>query len=416
MSESVFDAEHIIPYIVYGIRSVFDISVDLFCFTCESIKDIVTSKQAKTIGVKLLWTISKTCVYLERGGSYLYDSNEYIQYGVDLAVSAKNAVYNYITNTKSEPTSQKWIQICRVDNNGKTYVETYDILPDEMTDTECAAKFTNAYLSVLNDSNDFQDTCLLLKSKNLYHVDICSRSEIVLQLDMPLKQCIFVPISVNYVHPDMAEPIDLSFICDEMYCVGNFLFSSAFVRRCLEYQSKPFVFDDRYTIQVIDSNVDMHTFTYSDYMKITENQFVICKRPVPVIDAKSDEETPLPDETTLINHNVEDETPIPEQEETPLSEQEETSIPEQEETPIPEQEETPLSEEEETPLSEEEETPIPEQEETPLSEQEETPLSEQEETPLSEQEEAPIPEQEETPLSEEERLVDNTEENNSQTA
>jgi hypothetical protein len=368
MSESVFDAENIIPYVVYGIRSVFDISVDLFCFTCDSIKDIVTSKQAKTIGVKLLWTISKMCVYLERGCVYLYDSNEYIQYGVDRVICAKNAVYKFVTNTKSESTSSKWIQICRVDKNGKTYVETYDILPDEMTDTECAAKFSGAYLSVLNESGDFQDTCVILKTNNLYHVDICSRSEIVLHPDMPIKQCPFVPISVNYVHPDMAEPIDLSFISGEMYCVGNYLLSTAFVRRCLEYQPTPFVFDDRYTIQVIDSNVDMHTLTHSDYMKITENQIVICKRHVPAIDAKPEDETPL-------------------------------------------------QEEKEKEEEEEEETPLPEKEEIVINNAAKEEEEEEEETPLSEKNGVVINNAEkETPLPEKESIVDNAEEENSQTA
>jgi len=73
----------------------------------------------------------------------------------------------------------------------------------------------------------------------------------------------------------MTEDIDLLFLPNEMYCVNNSIFSKAFVRRSLEYQEKPFVFDDRYTIDIIDSNVTMHTMTKNEYMKILVDEFKI---------------------------------------------------------------------------------------------------------------------------------------------
>jgi hypothetical protein len=76
----------------------------------------------------------------------------------------------------------------------------------------------------------------------------------------------------------MNEGIDLLFIPNEMYCVNNCLFSEVFVRRCLEYQDKPFVFDERYTINVIDMNVSMYTITKDEYMKILVDDIKICKR------------------------------------------------------------------------------------------------------------------------------------------
>jgi hypothetical protein len=76
------------------------------------------------------------------------------------------------------------------------------------------------------------------------------------------------PISISYNHPAISESIELT-IPIEMYCVGNHLFSAAFVRRCLEYQQIPFVFDDRYTLTIIDTNVTIHTVSSTEYITVT---------------------------------------------------------------------------------------------------------------------------------------------------
>lgn len=275
MSETTNDNEYFEPYAIYGTRTVFNMSLKLYNYLYDTIVAAANSEQGKTIGMNLLWTFSKMCVYVERGGILLYNSNDYIKQCVDQCVSMKEWVDDLTSNKNVEPKINNWVHVCRISNRDNSYSEIYDNLSDTMTETECVRKYQTAYLSVLNESDQYNDTCVFLKQNNLYCIRKCAGHDIKLDVATPIEQSNCIPISIVYKHPDMTEDIDLLFLPNEMYCVNNSLFSKAFVRRSLEYQEKPFVFDDRYTIDIIDSNVTMHTMTKTDYMKILVDEFKI---------------------------------------------------------------------------------------------------------------------------------------------
>lgn len=296
MSErtNVDDDEYFQPYAIYGTRTVFNMSLKLYNYLYITIMDAANSEQGKTIGMNLLWTFSKLCVYAERGGILLYNSNDYIKQGVDKCVSIKEWIEDLTSNKKIEPKINNWIHVCRVSNKGNSYSEIYDNLSDTMTETECVSKYQTSYLSVLNESDQYNDTCVFLKHNNLYCIRKCAGHDIKLDVEIPIKQSNCVPISIVYKHPDMTEDIDLLFLPNEMYCVNNILFSKAFVRRSLEYQEKPFAFDDRYTIDIIDSNVTMYTMTKNNYMKILVDEFKI----ISLDDAVNERKEPIGDSSS----------------------------------------------------------------------------------------------------------------------
>ena len=294
MSETTNDDEYFEPYVICGARHAFKISVQIYNCLYNTTVDAVNSEQGKALGISLLWTFSKLCVYAERGGLLLYNSNYYVKCGVDHYVSIKEWIDNLTNNKKIEPKCNNWIHICRISSNDQSYSEIYDELSDTVTEKDCETKYRSAYLSVLNNSKHYinyknndecavrlydenHDTCVIMKKNNLYYVDICDGIDSKLCIEAPIVKSNCVPISIVYKHPDMMEEIDLLFIPNEMYCVNNCLFSKAFVRRCLEYQDKPFIFDDCYTINIIDSNVTMYTMTENHYMKILVDKFQINK-------------------------------------------------------------------------------------------------------------------------------------------
>ncbi len=279
MSETINDDdEYFEPYAIYGTRQTFNIGVRVYTVLYHTIMDAANSDQGKAFGMNLLWTLSKMCVYAEKGGILLYNSNDYIKRGVDQVVSIKEWINELTSNKKMESKSNNWIHICRLSDSEQPYSEIYSDLPENITENDCITKFKSAYLSVLNESINYKDTCVIMKQNNLYYVDICNTIDIQLHIDTPIVKSNCVPISIVYNHPEMNEGIDLLFIPNEMYCVNNCIFSEVFVRRCLEYQDKPFVFDERYTINVIDMNVSMYTITKDEYMKILVDGIKICKR------------------------------------------------------------------------------------------------------------------------------------------
>ena len=266
-----FESEYFESYAEYGARQLYFLLSKSFCWIYDTTSNILASEQCKTLGLNFLWTASKLCVYAERWGVHLYNSNNYIRDAVDLFSRVKCAINNLTLNVRTETTRKNWVHVCRVaqkSDKNFAYFELYDIFNDDITASSCEALLLNTYDSILNATNEYIDTCIIMKHSNRYYVSLCSHDISKPIVPSPLDMIMNTPISVSYNHPAISESIELT-IPIEMYCVGNHLFSTAFVRRCLEYQQLPFVFDDRYTLTIIDTNVTIHTVSSTEYITVT---------------------------------------------------------------------------------------------------------------------------------------------------
>jgi len=266
-----FESEYFESYAEYGARQLYFLLANSLDWVYNTANNILASEQSKTIGLNLLWTVSKMCVYAERMGVHLYNSNNYIRDAVDLFSRIKCSINNLTVNVRTETTSKNWVYICRVarqSDKNFAYFELYDIFSDDTTASSCETSFLKSYDSILNATNEYIDTCIIMKHSNRYCVALCSHDISKPVVPSPLDMIMNTPISISYNHPDISESIELT-IPIEMYCVGNNLFSAAFVRRCLEYQQLPFVFDDRYTLTIIDTNVTIHTVSPTEYITVT---------------------------------------------------------------------------------------------------------------------------------------------------
>lgn len=83
-------------------------------------------------------------------------------------------------------------------------------------------------------------------------------------------------LSIEYTHPSMKEGIQLEF--DKgYYIINNEILSSAFVKRCLEYQSKQYDYDFKYKLVLMDSSMDLIFLTSNQYIQITKDGYNINK-------------------------------------------------------------------------------------------------------------------------------------------
>jgi hypothetical protein len=301
-----FESEYFESYAEYGARQLYFLLANTFDWIYDTANNILASEQCKMLGLNLLWTASKLCVYTERLGANLYNSNNYIRDAVDLFSRVKCAVNNLTLNVRTETTRKNWVHVCRVaqkSDKNFAYYELYDIFNDDITAISCEASLLNTYDSILNATNEYIDTCIIMKHSNRYYVSLCSHDMSKPIVPSPLDMIMNTPISVSYNHPAISESIELT-IPIEMYCVGNNLFSAAFVRRCLEYQQLPFVFDDRYTLTIIDTNVTIHTISSTEYITVTAdgiekkatNRVVVIEKKWYVSDSDGAEEDDYDDE------------------------------------------------------------------------------------------------------------------------
>jgi hypothetical protein len=81
-------------------------------------------------------------------------------------------------------------------------------------------------------------------------------------------------LDIQYHHPEMKDSLILE-IPKDWCCVGNDLFSSAFILRMLYYQTLPFVFDMRYTLDIMDNDLNMFSLNSHQFIVLKETSYEI---------------------------------------------------------------------------------------------------------------------------------------------
>ena len=79
-------------------------------------------------------------------------------------------------------------------------------------------------------------------------------------------------LDIQYHHPNMSEPLILE-LSKEYYFTGNQLFSDAFVYRMLLYQPFPFIYDERYTLEIMDHELETITLKSSEYLMLEKTSY-----------------------------------------------------------------------------------------------------------------------------------------------
>jgi hypothetical protein len=176
----------------------------------------------------------------------------------------------YIYQEVCEPPSISWIHYFklihypeRLDKQEYDFKESYELItPSENT-------------VMIREYPNLRNAFLLVKIGNpKYYLSYHWVPSPLIKMDS-LESSEITFLSVEYTHPKMKESIVL-ILSKELFVVGNELLSAPFVYRWLSYQSKPFVFDENYRVNVIDSNVKFITVKYGQYLLIKKKESIVC--------------------------------------------------------------------------------------------------------------------------------------------
>ena len=221
-------------------------------------------------------------VYLK----HFYDQNELIRVPVDFAVWTYETIEIMNIRHRLEPTSSKWLSVCssarliRGAHIGKTpftYFESYnkmnsEIGLDDITDSFEMAMENNAAITAENSEFRDEDTLVIMKWDGLYKVTRAESKTRPLSFDFAKSKVRF--LSVEYSVPLSKTTVSLK-IPGEMLIQGNELFSHAFVRRMLEYQSEAFVFDFNYRLKLMDGDINEVVLNNTQYIVLGETEYEV---------------------------------------------------------------------------------------------------------------------------------------------
>ena len=230
--------------------------------------------------------------------SHLYNNYGFVKTFVDKTnynIDTIKAVYN---NVRIEPLKNNWVCISillKNDNklfsgNNEIYLEHYQFIKKHNTAdisqkqyyNDCLNYFVNTAKSISSCNNNVVETMITMKLKNQYYNKcfnksfnkINNKSEDDTSYSNMETNVSF--LSVEYKHPNMENTIMID-IPQDVLIQGNVILSPLFIKRYLEYQYEYYIFDENYEVDIMDSDVNMISLTYTDSILLLENSYEVIK-------------------------------------------------------------------------------------------------------------------------------------------
>jgi hypothetical protein len=243
------------------------------------------------LGVWVLYQYSSITMHLQK----YYQEYWAIKAAVNSVNYAGKYIYAKWTNIRVEPSSVQWNNVCILSCDPNELNVT--VLENDQQRIHFGCYFSETYYSnndwpkeraqesyvmecaiqaAFSESGDIE-TLMLMKSGELY----LSRIVCCLQNQKDYQPISWEPsfarfLSVEYSHPEMTGTIVIEM--DKGYWLeGNQLLSAAFVKRCLEYQNKPYYFDMNYTLKIMDDNINIFEMGSDSYVMVGRDDYKILK-------------------------------------------------------------------------------------------------------------------------------------------
>jgi hypothetical protein len=240
--------------------------------------------QSALLSLIVLWSKIQVKVYV--CAKHFYDKNELIRVPVDFAIWSYETIEMMNIRHRIEPDCKRLMNICSsarlkrgayIGKTPFTYFESYNKMNSEVDKEEMVQSFeiameSNAAVSADNSEFRDEDTIVIMKWDGLYKVTRAESKTRPLNFD-------FVPSTVRFLSVEYSVPFTKTSVTlkipNEMLIQGNELFSHAFIRRLLEYQSDPFDFDFRYRLKIMDGNVNEIELNNTQYIVLGEADYEV---------------------------------------------------------------------------------------------------------------------------------------------
>ena len=214
---------------------------------------------------KIIWNINKLIVNCEQKFNQLYTNYKIVRHPIDLFCYVKTTITEFFYNTLKEPPYDCWTGLYQLINNNLTYVYHIKKL-DNIEDFNNNNSFFNPFTHNIVDKNN---VCIVSKYKQYYKIFHSQTNPLN---DLMTSNGTF--LSVFYNHPKMNDSIELT-IPREMLLIDNQLFNATFILRCLKQIKMRYVFDNEYTIQIMDSEINEYNIKYGHYLHVNKDNFEI---------------------------------------------------------------------------------------------------------------------------------------------
>jgi len=162
------------------------------------------------------------------------------------------------------------------DNRLLTFMECYYPLDPEDFPTERSIahkyeEFCDEIINVYEESESVNELLTILKTAGQYvtYFVADNKKDKQRRVRLPVEKSKVSFLSIEYTHPDMEHSISLD-IDNGYMLTNNVVFSPLFVRRLLDYQPAPFVFNMDYVLRIMDSELNFVDLKSNQYIQLND--------------------------------------------------------------------------------------------------------------------------------------------------
>jgi len=243
-----------------------------------------------SIATKLFLMYIDVKTGVSKGGNYLYNNFDVIKNTVDTTSYNLDRVKSIYNEHRIEPFDNNWVCISILLNNDQTlfadnkhiYLENYqNINPYTTSDVSkdyyynnCISYFGKMATSIAKCDDNVVETMVTMKlDDGVFNKSFNKNTENTTYSNTRVKSQF---LTIEYTHPKMKDRIIIE-LDKDIYFTDNIILSSLFIKRYLEYQPEEFIFDEDYTVNLMDNNINMITLSYSQSVLLSDNSYKVIK-------------------------------------------------------------------------------------------------------------------------------------------
>jgi hypothetical protein len=260
----------------------FEYVRDTFDILIGNLKEIKLNDVFINVFLFIAWLKN----WVEVNAKYVYDTYPFVRNNADTmhyAIDYCNAKFN---GYRIEPLCDNWISLTTLDKFntdlfvGDKYVcseQYYYFKSDKSISTDDLYKQCLEYVSEIAKSRTgptARETMITMKVSDKY---LCSslfnvenNAAPVYTLSLNKGKNYF--LSIEYTHPKMSGGI-VVYMPTNVYNATSNILTPAFIKRYLEYQSLPYVFDMRYTLKILDTNINIFNMKSNQHIKLKDRSY-----------------------------------------------------------------------------------------------------------------------------------------------
>ena len=231
------------------------------------------------------YSSAKNDIYGLTNDIYMYHPG--MTYTIDFITFILRTIYAELYNFSIEPFSLTWVSKCillNCDTDSNTdwkltsmyyCIDTNAICPEWVNFTK-SFNAMSSNISCAMPNYMYDETLLFGRFNGIYvsRIQHSKTTELTKYEEFTQPSCVSF-LSVSLSIPDQ-KPVDIIVEKNLLY-VNNELLSKAFIKRYLDHSNDNVIFNDNYTVDIIDSNVDMLTLKSGEYIVLHESDCTVCK-------------------------------------------------------------------------------------------------------------------------------------------